>query len=488
MFCIGNRSNHTRRQVDLTPVYEPRLRRQAQYTLSSQIEQHGVSFSLPPGSSLMKSEKAVKRIGKSLTCLILVLLCAHSSAVPPVLSAGVTVDASGRRTEPKVNAETHDKNSDEMSVKAMNQFAFDLYAKLREQEGNLFFSPYSISSALAMTYAGARGETEKQMAAILHFPPGRRQVDTSFAALTKRLGGDGKPRQYQLNVANALWKEKSSGFLSDFLETAKSAYGAEVSELDFATDPENSRLTINRWVEKQTQEKIKDLLPPRSTNSLTRLVLTNAIYFKGDWVNQFKKGRTADDVFMVTKEQKVTVPLMRQTADFKYTEGDGFQALELPYAGKELSMVVVLPRQVDGLATLERSFTADKLSAVLTKLRQQKVVVYLPKFKLTERYELSETLSEMGMPLAFSGGADFSGMTGKRDFSISLVFHKAYVDVDEKGTEATAATAVAMGPTGARPQRPEPPVFRADHPFIFLVRDNGSGSILFMGRVMNPIL
>ena len=377
-------------------------------------------------------------------------------------------------------------NPDEMIVRGNNEFAIDLYGRLRERQGNLFFSPFSISSAMAMTWAGARGETGKQMASVLRFPANRQQVHQAFSALFNNLNGNGAARDYQLSVANALWGQKDDGFLSDFLSTMQTAYGAGFNELDFARDPENSRLAINNWVERQTQEKIEDLLPPGSIDSSDRLVLTNAIYFKGKWADQFKRSETANADFTVTREQKVSVPLMNQTSAFKYLEGNGYQALELPYAGKDLSMVILLPRQADGLPALERALTAEKLSAALARFDSQKVIVFLPKFRITAAFNLNQALADLGMPLAFSDGADFSGMNGRRDLRISLVIHKAYVDVDEEGTEAAASTATGLA-IAAHIRPPEIPIFRADHPFIFLIRDNRSGSILFMGRVVNPL-
>jgi len=373
------------------------------------------------------------------------------------------------------------------AVAGNSKFAFELYAKFKDDPrvkkdgGNLFFSPYSISTALAMTYAGARGRTEKQMADVLHFSLPQERLHHAFGKLEKQLNAGGKKGGYQLSVANALWGQKGEPFLKEFLDLTKKYYGAGPREVDFVRQTEKARKTINAWVEKQTKDKIKELIKKGILGRDTVLVLTNAIYFKGDWAIQFDKKDTTDAPFMISPDEKVTVPMMYLKESFKYWADGQLQILELPYKGKHLSMIVLLPRKTDGLAELERSLTLTNLNKWLEKLRKQQVLVYLPRFKMTWGvFELKDILIEMGMPAAFFG-ADFSGINGKEDLFISNVLHKAFVAVDEKGTEAAAATAVVLGRGG-----PSVPVFRADHPFVFMIRDNRSGSILFMGRVMNP--
>jgi serpin B len=315
-------------------------------------------------------------------------------------------------------------------VKGNNQFAFDLYAQLRKQDGNLFFAPNSISTALAMTYAGARGDTADEMAKALHFTLPPDQLHPAFAALLKEQNGEGKKRGYQLSVANALWGQKGEGFKDDFLKLTRDNYGAGLREVDFKDAAEAARQEINAWVEKQTHDKIKDLLKPGVVNPLTRLVLTNAIYFKGDWDSQFKKDRTRDEAFDDGGGEKLKVPMMHQTAKFKYYDAGTLQVLEMPYAGKELSMVVLLPKKVNGLADLEKSLTADKLAGWLGQGREQEVVVSLPKFKTTAEYSLNAPLEALGMKKAFQmPGANFSGMNGKEDLYITAVVHKAFVDL-----------------------------------------------------------
>jgi serpin B len=292
---------------------------------------------------------------------------------------------------------------------------------------------------------------------------------------------------YKLRMANALWAQQGYTFLDDYLKLTKSDYGAGFKQVDFKDAPETARLTINQWVEQQTDDKIKDLLQPGVLSSRTKLVLTNAIYFKGDWQTQFDKAQTRDEDFHLSATQNVNAPMMHREAGFNYFDGGTLQILEIPYKSAELSMIVLLPKEVGGMFALEQSLTTPNTRQWLGQLRPiPKVVLTLPKFKMTRQFELQGTLGSMGMTLAFDAHADFSGMTGNRDFFISAVIHKAYIDVNEEGTEAAAATAVVMRSMMARMQQPAPPVFRADHPFIFLIRDNRSGGILFMGRVADP--
>jgi serpin B len=379
-------------------------------------------------------------------------------------------------------------------VQANNQFALDLYSRLvndPEQAGeNVFFSPWSISTALAITYEGARGGTADEIQSVFHFPADEMVRRTGYYEILSGLnrGGSG----YTLRTANALWAEKTYPLLPAYISTARNTYSASVSNLDFVNNPEASRETINRWVADQTANKIQDLLPPGSIDPLTPLVITNAIYFKGTWDKQFTKNNTVEDTFRVSPSQTVPVQMMRRTdaaAKYWYAETDTLQVLGMPYAhkdGKELSMLVILPRD-DNLQAAEISLTPQKVSELQQALVYKRVMVYFPKFRLETDYRLSDTLAEMGMPTAFTERADFSGMDGTGGMWIDDVFHKAFVDVNEEGTEAAAATAVSM--TLSMEMDFEPiPVFRADHPFIFLIQDDDTGNILFMGRVVNPNL
>ena len=371
-------------------------------------------------------------------------------------------------------------------VEGNNAFAIDLYGQLRTQSGNLFFSPDSISTALAMTYAGAHGDTATEMAKTLHFTLPPQRLHPAMGGLLGDLNAlhDG----YQLRAANALWAQQGYTFLDDYLKLTKSDYGAGFKKVDFKDATEAARLTINQWVEQQTDDKIKDLLQPGALSSRTRLVLTNAIYFKGDWQMQFDKAQTKDEDFHLSAVQNAKASMMHREGGFNYFDGGTFQILEIPYKSAELSMIILLPNEVGGLFALEQSLTAPNTKQWLGRLRPvPKVILTFPKFKMTRQFELQDTLGAMGMTLAFDAHADFSGMTGNRDFFISAAIHKAYIDVDEEGTEAAAATAVVMrSMLLVRMQQPAPPVFRADHPFVFLIRDKRSGSILFMGRVSDP--
>lgn len=377
-------------------------------------------------------------------------------------------------------------------TKGNNEFAINLYSQIKnlpeikQAEGNLFFSPYSISTALAMTYTGARGNTAKEMADVLKFPSLKlEEIASAFGDLQKQLQADKENRGYQLNVANALWGQQGFGFLNEYLEFNKKYYGSELTELDFAKS-EEARKTINTWVEDKTNDKIKDLIPSGSIDSMTRMVLTNAIYFKGDWSIQFKEENTEEADFNITKDKKVKAQLMYQKEKFDYAELDNMQLLQLPYKGDELSMLILLPKTIDALESVEAGLKPDTLAANLKQMRKREVDVYLPKFKITcGTIEMKGILGAMGMKEAFSDAADFSGMNGKRNLYISAVMHKAFVEVNEEGTEAAAATGVGISLMSIPMP---PPVFRADKPFIFMIRDNRSQSILFMGKVCNPEL
>jgi serpin B len=367
-------------------------------------------------------------------------------------------------------------------VTGNNAFAFDLYGRLRSKEGNLFFSPYSVSGALAMTSAGARGQTLNEMARTLHFPD-QNALHPAFKALTADINGaPGVKRGYQLSTANALWGMKRYPFKLDFLNLTRENYGAGFQEVNFA-DESVARQTINAWVEKETHDKIKDLIKPGMLDSNTRLVLTNAIYFKGDWASQFKKDNTRDDTFFVAGGKAVKTPLMHQTGHFKYADLGDAQVLEMPYAGKQVSMVVLLPKKAEGLAALEKDLTGERWAMIVGRLREVEVEVALPKWKTTAEFNLTNELSALGMKEAFTPAADFSGLNGgKEDLHLGFVVHKAFVDVNEEGTEAAAATGVGVKTLAVQVK----PMFRADHPFVYLIRDTKTGGILFAGRLADP--
>lgn len=346
-----------------------------------------------------------------------------------------------------------------------NRFAFDLYARLRLQSGNLCVAPGSLWTALAMTHAGARGQTAVEMsrAAYLEMPARRLQAG----------------RGSQLHVANRLWVQEGTRLLPEFLDVASKQFGAGAAAIDFAQG-ELARQRINTWVEEQTQGKVADLVPSGSLDATTRLVLTSATYFKGAWDRAFDRKATRIETFSFSKQKSIDVPFMSQKQNVKFGAGEGMKLIELPYVANDLAMLVVLPDRLDGLADLEDKLTLDRVDRWLSGLRPGEIDVSLPRFKVTSAFDLAEVLKSLGMTIAFTPGeADFSGIMGHRDLVLSGVVHKAFVDVNEEGTEAAAATEIEA-------KSDEPPVFRADHPFLFLIRDRRNGLILFLGRVMNP--
>jgi len=372
-----------------------------------------------------------------------------------------------------------------------NEFAFDLYARLSAaQKGNLFFSPSSIHTALAMTYAGAAGNTADQQAKTMRYsmPP-----DKLAAALgdllkllnTPHLTYERKPA-YELVVSNALWPATGYPFKPAYVELVKKDFGASLQELDYAGQAEAARKTINDAIARQTKDKIKDLVPPSAVTDLTRLILTNAIYFKSNWMDKFVKEATAEAPFKLSAEKTANCPMMHRQGHYSYGEAEDLQVLEMPYMYRDLSMILLLPKKVDGLAELEKKLSAKQLAQWLGQGKAAMVKVSLPRFKFSGEFSLGDTLKAMGMTDAFSAqAADFSGMTTAEKLAISAVIHKSFVAVDEEGTEAAAATAVMMvGSAAPRPE--EVKVFNADHPFVFLIRHNATGAILFAGRLSAP--
>ncbi len=378
-------------------------------------------------------------------------------------------------------------NTDLQTVVAGNSsFAFDLYRALRAERGNLFFSPYSISTALAMTYAGARGETERQMAAVLHFTLPQERLHPALNALDLAVTRPSEADdEFRLNVANSLWGQQGYTFLPEFLDLLAQNYGAGLRLVDFKSAPEPARLAINRWVSDQTEDKIKDLIPEGGITNLTRLVLANAIYFDAKWVYPFDKESTQDGTFHLLDGGQVDTPMMRmdRPAVLRYVRGVDYQAAELPYVGDRASMVIIVP-DAGSFADFEATLNADRVNAIVAGMQPKTVALTLPKFSYASEVSLVQTLAAMGMPDATDPQrADFSGMDGTRNLYISDVFHKAFVAVDEAGTEAAAATAIVVGVTSAPQIDVE---LTVDHPFIFLIRDNSTGSILFLGRVLDP--
>lgn len=358
-----------------------------------------------------------------------------------------------------------------------NEFAFKLYDQLSRQSGNLFFSPASIEAALAMVQEGARGSTQKQFFQCLE-TLGRQEClpHGYFPAIGTNV---------TFESANALWIDQTFPILGTFTNAVMQKYDAQIRSADFAGQPEAERQTINAWVEKKTRDKITDLLPAGSVSAMTRLIVVNAIYFKGDWLNAFKPEQTVEAPFWTAPQKSTPVQMMRLSGKrFSYGENDCFQTLELPYEGREVSMLLILPRERDGLGHIEECLAAGNFETCLDGMTRREVNVFLPRFKIESSFpSMKNTLKALGLTDAFDAErADFSGISEQPLF-ISDVVHKAFVEVNEEGTEAAAATGIIMRTTSIGPP---PAVFRADRPFIFAIRENETGTILFLGRVVNP--
>ncbi len=415
----------------------------------------------------------------SMLALVVIAGCAQ-----PVMAAEQKSDKA-RQTAPAVTESDVAK-----LAKGNSTFALNLFQIIKDQPGNIFYSPYSISEALAMTYGGARAETEKQMADALQFALAQEQLHAAFNRIDIELakrgqaakGADGKG--FRLNVVNAIWGQQGYKFSAAYLDLLAQNYGAGMRIVDYQNAAEKSRQTINQWVADQTENKIKDLLPQGSVTHLTRLVLTNAIYFNAAWATQFEKTMTADGQFTLLDGSRVNVPMMKQYAkNYKYAEGNGYQAIELPYDGRELSMIVLLP-PAGQYTQFESALDYVKLNTIFGQMQNAAVDLSMPKFKIETELNLNKNLKTLGMIDAFAPDkANLSGTNDKKDLYISDVVHKAFVSVDEAGTEAAAATGVIIGTTSMPVNIKQ---FTMDRPFFFLIKDNPTGTILFLGRVLNP--
>jgi serpin B len=384
-------------------------------------------------------------------------------------------------------------------VQGNTAFAADLYGRLRSKPGNLFFSPESISMALAMATAGARGETLAEMQQTMHFRLDPARLHAAFGGLLAAWRAPAEPSPNpeaaslpELFLANRLWCQAGFTLSPDFVAITRDQYGAPVEQVDFIKSSDPARETINRWVEEQTHDKIKDLLAPGTITPDTRIVITNAIYFKAAWASPFVKEATKNEPFFTDPSKGHPVPMMhRSKAQAGYAEVSHAKVLEMPYLShdsrRSLSLLVVLPDDKDGLPELEADLSEKKISSWVSELRQDEVDVALPRFKITAEMELVPLLQQMGMKRAFTEVADFSGITTEMPLMIAHVVHKAFVDVNEAGTEAAAATAAVMIAVGMVVRPRPPPVFRADHPFLLILRDRTNGSVLFMGRVVDPV-
>ncbi len=374
--------------------------------------------------------------------------------------------------------------ADSRIMPAMNAFSAASYKQLTSGDANLILSPFNIATALSMALAGARGQTAEEIQSVLHLKYDS-TYDAALGALLADLSKAGNSGGNELHTANGLWVQKGLAIQPAFESTLTNNYHAPLTPLDFMANFEAARSQINRWTEEQTKEKIKNLFPAGSLDARTRLVLTSAIYFYGKWQDPFVSSRTQPAPFTLPTGATTQADFMNQTSHFGYTETPIAQVLEMRYAGTGIAFDVVLPRTLRGLADLEKSLTSESLTGWLGNLTMRNVQVSLPKFRAESEFSLRKALSTMGMPTAFSGQADLSGIDGKRDLAISEVVHKAFVDVSEQGTEAAAATGIAVHSLAMR--LPEPAVvFRADHPFLFVIRDTHSEAVLFIGRLMNP--
>jgi len=369
------------------------------------------------------------------------------------------------------NSQGFEKNLEKV-IKACNQFAFDLYKSLKNKRKNVLISPYSIDIALAMTFEGAYNETKKEIKKVLHIP--FNEIKVYYLKLIKSTNISKK--DCILKTANGMWVQQGFKVLSSYKNTIKTYYLAEIKSTDFKHDPEGSRRKINKWVYKKTEKKIKEVIPKRGINKLTRLVLVNAIYFKGKWLKKFNKKLTHEEPFYVSANKTIKVKMMQKKGIFNYAEDEKFQVLELPYKGKEISMIIFLPKKVDSKLDL----TLSEFYSLISKLKKTDLMVFIPKFKLKEGYNLKPVLYEMGIKKAFTYEADFSRIDGKKDLLIQNVFHKAFVSVDEEGTEAAASTAVVIGLKAI----PRFKVFKVNHPFLFFIVDKKADFlILFLGKV-----
>ncbi len=366
-------------------------------------------------------------------------------------------------------------------VHSNNAFAVDMYKQLLSGTEDIVFSPFSLATVLTMTYSGANGKTKTQMATTLHLEPDS-NIHPAFSKLLDQINSEHP--NIVLKTANAVFPQVGHPFLPTFNGILSKYYRVESVPKDYAKDPEAARRSINKWAEEKTEKKIVDLIPKGILDALTRMVLVNAIYFKGDWKNQFVPESTADGVFHLDDQAKVHVSMMHQKGSFPYKETDDMQVLEMPYSGNRLSFIVFLPKATTGLAGFEKTLTLNRLTELMSGLHPCEVSLSFPKIRIASSFRLKSKLKALGMTEAFDRNrADFSGMDGKKWLYISAVLQKAFLELDEKGSTAAAASAVVMRLKAMPLQTPE---FRADHPFLFLIRDKTTGSILFMGRVVKP--
>ncbi len=373
------------------------------------------------------------------------------------------------------------------TVEGNSKFAFELYKKLKEekQNENLFFSPFSISSALAMTYAGSKEETQLEISKTLSFSLDQNKIHSDFNSLLEKLTYS--KDSTQLCIANSLWAQKDYLFLEDYFNLLKTKYNAGLENVDFidTAEREKTRIKINEWVESKTNDKIKEILKRDiMLNENSRLVLVNAIYFLGKWNTPFNKEQTQKNIFYSTLNTKIESFFMNKTLSLKYFEDETLQTIEIPYKENKFSMIIILPKSNSAIENIEKTISYDKYLQILNTMNNEMVELSIPKFKTTCELILKNTLKNLGMTISFSDFADFSGITGRKDLKIGDVIHKAFIDVNEEGTEAAAATVVTFDYKSAHITPVK--IFKADHPFMFIIKETETGSILFMGKVINP--
>jgi len=398
-----------------------------------------------------------------------------TSTTPP---ASPVKEAKYSPTKTASNSTPADENLS--VVDASNLFGIELYKELSGGEENVFISPFSVFTALSMVYEGARGETAREMRAVLHLPGNdslrRNEFRTLLLSITSPSGAE-------VDIANALWVQKGYPVRDTYVSVIRQYYLGEVQGLDFKGNPGGAERTINRWVAEKTHGRIRNIVASLDPN--TGLIITNAVYFKANWTLRFNPDETHNGSFTLPSGRRVRTLMMTRLGKFNYAETDEFQALEMPYAGSNFSMVIILPKKTDGLKEIEKNLTPKLLSTILSSFKKEEVEVTIPKFKFEGQYSLAKTLQGMGMRRAFSNAADFSGISD-RPLTISAVLHKTFISVAENGTEAAAATAVVMVAGVAPGEQQKYKVFKADHPFLFLIIDRKTGLILFIGRLDDP--
>jgi len=369
-------------------------------------------------------------------------------------------------------------------VEKNNEFCFDLFNYVGVEDDNLFLSPFSVSAAIAMTYEGARGKTRKEISKIMYFPDNNEELNSNFKMIIERTQSSKDIKEYTFNIANSLWAQKEFNFLHSYFKNIEKYYDAPIEMVDYknSSEREKTRLKINNWVENKTNNKIKDLLDQSALDKDTKLVLVNAVYFLAEWQKSFNKKHTKSDMFYTLKG-KTKKEFMKQSSRMKYYSEDSTQILEIPYKNNKASMVIFLPNKLSQFKSLKEKLNSKYLTSALKKAEYKKVILTLPKFKVEYKMDLADVLKDAGMKRAFSNSADFSGMTCKKDLKIDKVIHQTFINVDESGTEAAAATAVIMKRiTGVGPNEKTP--FKANRPFIFVIKDNSTGSILFVGQLI----